>query len=276
MAERLAPTIVTRLGEPCVNELKSSVENGLLKQEDCLKLAKKISKKVHKDVSDSIKRGGYNASTVITLLTSWLKHKPKEVWILTLLNILRSSNIKHDALHSLAQRLDEIYTKIRKPHDKEGMGVNGHGNNNDMEIDGNLERNEFQASKRLVRQAIEKEKEARRKNEEARKTKEEAQKTKEEARKAKEEAQRIKDEAEKSQEAFLMRMKNMQISSKKKVNGVHNICFSCSSCFSCRWQVLFSELVLALTQRCMPSTRATTTTRTSWARGSSDVCSRRA
>ena len=79
MAERLAPTIVTRLGEPCVNELKSSVENGLLKQEDCLKLAKEISKKVHKDVSDSINQEGYNASTVVTLLTSWFKHKPKEV-----------------------------------------------------------------------------------------------------------------------------------------------------------------------------------------------------
>ena len=62
--------------------------------------------------------------------------------MVTLLNILRSSNIKHDALHSLAQRLEEIY--------------------NDMEIDGKLERNELQASKRLVRQAFEKEKEARR------------------------------------------------------------------------------------------------------------------
>ena len=131
----------------------------------------------------------------------------------TLLNILRSSNIKYDALHSLAHRLEEIYTKIRKHS-------NDDGNNNDMEIDGDLERNEFQASKRLVRQAIEKEKEARRKNEEARKTKEEAKKTKEEGRKAKEEAQRIKDEAEKSQAAFLTRMKNMQISLKKKVNDV--------------------------------------------------------
>ena len=185
MAERLVPTIVTRLGEPCVNELKSSVEKGLLKKEDCLKLAKEISKKVHKDVSDSINQEGYNASTVITLLTSWFKHKPKEVWMVTLLNILRSSNIKYDALHSLAQRHEEIY--------------------NDMEIEGDLERNEFQASKRLVRQAFEKEREAR--------------KTKEEGRKAKEEAQRIKDEAE----AFLMKMKNMQISLKKKVNGKRHI-----------------------------------------------------
>ena len=142
MEERLDPTIVMRLSDPCIKELKSSVENGLLKQEDCLKLAKEISKKVHKDVSDSIIREGYNAFTVITLLTSWFKHKPKEVWMVTLLNILRSSNIKHDALHSLAQRLEEIY--------------------NDMEIDGKLERNELQASKRLVRQAFEKEKEARR------------------------------------------------------------------------------------------------------------------
>ena len=187
MAERLVPTIVTRLSEPCVNELKSSVEKGLLKQEDCLKLAKEISKKVHKDVSDSINQEGYNASTVITLLTSWFKHKPKELWMVTLLNILRSSNIKYDALHSLAQRLEEIY----------------------MEIDGNLERNEFQAGKRLVRQAFEKEREAR--------------KTKEEGRKAKEEAQRIKDEAEKSQAAFLTRMKNMQISLKKKVNDIRHL-----------------------------------------------------
>ena len=126
--------------------------------------------------------------------------------MVTLLNILRSSNIKYDALHSLAHRLEEIYTKIRKPQDKEGMGVNDDGNNNDMEIEGDLERNEFKASKRLVSQAFEKEREAR--------------KTKEEGRKAKEEAQRIKDEAEKSQAAFLTRMKNMQISLKKKVNDV--------------------------------------------------------
>ena len=114
MEERLDPTIVMRLSDPCVEELKSSVDNGHLKQDDCLKLAKKISKKVHKDVSDSIKRRGYNASTVATLLTSWLKHKPEEVWMVTLLNILRSSNIKYDALHSLAQRLEEIHRKVSK------------------------------------------------------------------------------------------------------------------------------------------------------------------
>ena len=78
MAERLVPSIVTRLSEPCVNELKSSAEKGLLKEKDCLKLAKEISKKVHKDVTDFINQEGYNASTVITLLTSWFKYKPKE------------------------------------------------------------------------------------------------------------------------------------------------------------------------------------------------------
>ena len=210
MAKPIDPAIIDRLSEPCIDELKNSVEKGLLKQKDCLQLTKEISKKVHNDVNDSIKRKGYSASTITVLLTSWFKHKPMEVWMVTLLNVLKSHNIDNDALRSLAQRLEEIYTNIRKFRENEEVQVNGDGNNNEgsnrrspaspQKCKSSFERSEFQASKRLAQQA---------------------QRDKEEARRLHKEANKKEEAANKKEEAVLAMLKNTHISPKKKVNCVH-------------------------------------------------------
>ena len=231
MTNRLDPAIIERLSDPCIEELKSSAEKGLLNKEDCLKLTKEISKKVHNDVKEAVKNAGYNSSTIICLLSAWYKYKPKEVWMVTLLNILRSHNLNNDALVSLAQRLEEIYTKIRKPHPNETISVNGDGNNNDMEVDGrkgntsvspeehnsSLQRDEFQMSKRLARQALKNNEEAQKTNEKAKRTNEEARKIKEEAQRIKDEAAKEKEEAMKKEEEVLKKMENIRISTKRKV-----------------------------------------------------------
>ena len=257
--EKKEKEIIERLSEPCIEELKSSVENERLKWEDCRKLTKEISKKVHNEVKDAVNREGYNSSTITCLLSAWYTYKPNEVSLLTLLNILRSQNINNDALASLADRLEPIYTKIRKPLQSEAARVNGDGNNNGMEVDGgkgnplgspekynsSLQRNEIQKSlrqsKRLARQAQKDKEEARKKNqearktsEEARKTSEEARKTSEEARKTREEGQRLKDWAAMKMEEAQKMMENIHIS-KKKVDKKHFRAFQYFKCSSGCW-----------------------------------------
>ena len=224
MAKRLDPQIIERLSEQCVDELRNSVENGLLNEAHLVKLAKGLSQKVFVDTNKEIKRTGFGKSSIDCLLSAWYKHKSEEVRLTKLVKVLKSPDIDNG---TLATKLEKVFTKAKKQLPLRTSLGDKNGLNNNMDVEQSPspvspEKNshpfqrggEIRMSKVILKKAQQKEEEANKKEKEAKKKEREAMKEKEEAKKIQEEARRKETEARRIQEEA--KKENMEAKKKQE------------------------------------------------------------
>ena len=215
------------LGDHCVNELRDAVERNQVKQKDFLELALQTSRKIHGHVERSIEEKGYGRWTVDVFLDKWYERKPSEVNAFRIVEILRSPNIRNNAL---ANEIEIGQQKAGKSfstkHSSEDKTKNDSMDSDQPESQAKFSRDGIlRQSKRFLKKAQQEREEANKSEDRARNEKEEARKEKEEVQRAERNSRKEKAASQKLLDGINDAFKSLAIkktSSKKQVKSSVN------------------------------------------------------